>query len=246
MTHTRSRPADRRAWAERDAFRTPPIAEGAAGRPEHLYIKPSAPFTSGNVHIGHVRSYSVGDAYARFRRARGDDVLFAFGFDAFGLPAELGAIAGGESPSEWVGRCATHMRGQLERLGFSFDWERSFLSSDEQMYRWSQWLFLTLYEAGLVYRGSGTVDWCDHCQTTLASIQVEPGGTCWRCHNPVRLIELPQWYFRISAYVQENDARLAEREASGKWDKVALDSQLDVLGRVDGVELDLQRPTARR
>src|SRR3977135_4069082 len=110
----------------RHAFTTPPIAED---RP-HLYIKPSAPFTSGNIHMGHVRSYSIGDAYARFRRARGDSVLFAFGFDAFGLPADLGAIAGGEPPSEWVSRCAAHMTGQLERLGYSFDWERSFLSSD--------------------------------------------------------------------------------------------------------------------
>jgi leucyl-tRNA synthetase len=223
------------SWAQRGAFRTPPLAED---RP-HLYIKPSAPFTSGNVHIGHVRSYSIGDAYARYRRARGEDVLFAFGFDAFGLPAELGAIAGGEPPSEWVARCAEHMKGQLQRLGFSLDWERSFMSSDVIMYRWSQWLFLTLYEAGLVYRGTGTVDWCDHCQTTLASIQVEPGGTCWRCHNPVRLLELPQWYFKVSAYVTENDARLAEREASGKWDKLAIDSQLDVMGRVDGVEVEL-------
>ena len=226
------------AWREREAFRTPPLnAEGP-----HLYIKPSAPFTSGNVHIGHVRSYSIGDAYARYRRARGEDVLFAFGFDAFGLPAELGAIAGGEPPSAWVERCATHMKGQLERLGFSFDWDRSFLSSDAVMYRWSQWMFLTLHEAGLVYRGTGTVDWCDHCQTTLASIQVEAGGTCWRCHNPVRLIELPQWYFKVSAYVEENDRRLTEREASGKWDKVATDSQQEVMGRVDGVEVDLRGP----
>ena len=223
------------SWAERDAFRTPPLAEDQP----HLYIKPSAPFTSGNVHIGHVRSYSIGDAYARFRRARGEDVLFAFGFDAFGLPAELGAIAGGEPPTDWVDRCATHMTGQLRRLGFSLDWERSFLSSDALMYRWSQWLFLTLYEAGLVYRGTGTVDWCDNCHTTLASVQVEHGGTCWRCHNPVRLIELPQWYFKVSAYVQENDLRLGEREASGIWDKVAVDSQQDVMGRVDGIELDL-------
>jgi leucyl-tRNA synthetase len=223
------------AWRDRDAFRTPPAAED---RP-HLYIKPSAPFTSGNVHIGHVRSYSIGDAYARFRRARGDAVLFAFGFDAFGLPAELGAIAGGESPSEWVARCARHMTGQLRRLGFSFDWERSFVSSDVIMYRWSQWLFLKLLEAGLIYRGSGNVDWCEHCQTTLASIQVEAGGTCWRCHGPVRLIQLPQWYLRISEYLEENDRRLHERADSGKWDEVALASQQIVLGRVDGVELEL-------
>ena len=226
--------ARQRAWADQSAFKTPEIADD---RP-HRYIKPSAPFTSGNIHIGHVRSYSIGDAYARFCRARGEDVLFAFGFDSFGLPAELGAIAGDEPPSEWVARCAEHMVGQLRRLGFSFDWERTFLSSEPIMYRWSQWLFLTLLEAGLVYRGSGNVDWCDTCQTTLATIQVE-NGTCWRCHNPVRLIELPQWYLRISAYVQENDRRLAELEASGIWDENALASQRFVLGRVDGVELDL-------
>src|SRR5882724_9140630 len=217
-------------WHDRDAFKTPPLSD----EQPHLYIKPSAPFTSGNIHMGHVRSYSIGDAYARFRRARGDSVLFAFGFDAFGLPAELGAIASGESPSDWVKRCAEHMTGQLDRLGFSFDWERSFLSSDALMYRWSQWLFLTLLDAGLIC--SGNVDWCDNCQTTLASIQVEPGGTCWRCHGPVRLIQLPQWYLRISAYLEENDRRLQELEASGIWDEVALASQEIVLGRTDGVE----------
>ena len=109
-----------RIWREQDAFRTPEIA----GDRPRKYIKPSAPFTSGNIHIGHVRSYSIGDAYARFCRARGEDVLFAFGFDSFGLPAELGAIAGKEPPSAWVERCARHMTGQLRRLGFSFDWER--------------------------------------------------------------------------------------------------------------------------
>jgi leucyl-tRNA synthetase len=222
------------AWREREAARTPPVGEPGT----YLYIKPSAPFTSGNVHIGHVRSYSIGDAYARFQRARGNKVLFAFGFDAFGLPAELGAIDRGIPPSEWVERCAEHMTGQLQRLGFSFDWERTFMSSDPIMYRWSQWLFLELLEAGLVYRGSGNVDWCDTCQTTLATIQVED-GRCWRCHNPVRLIERPTWYLRVSAYTAENDARLAERAASGKWDEVALASQRFVLGRVDGVEVEL-------
>ncbi len=162
-----------------------------------------------------MRSYSIGDAYARFRRGRGDDVLFAFGYDAFGLPAELVAIEQGVPAADWVDRCAEHMTGQLERLGFSLDWERTFMSSDARMYRWSQWLFLRLLEAGLIYRGTSSVDWCDHCQTTLASIQVEPGGTCWRCHNPVRLVELPQWFVKISAYVPENDERLGERRAWG-------------------------------
>jgi leucyl-tRNA synthetase len=226
-----------REWEARDAFRTPAVPEGGAG----IYIKASAPFTSGNVHIGHVRSYAIGDAYARFQRARGEPVLFAFGFDAFGLPAELGAIAGGESPATWVARCAEHMTGQLQRLGFSFDWERTFMSSDAVMYRWSQWLFLTLLEAGLIYHGSGSVDWCDTCQTTLATIQVE-AGTCWRCHNPVRLIQRPQWYLRISAYLEENDRRLAELQ---KWDETSLASQRFVLGRVDGVELEARAADGR-
>lgn len=227
-------PARQAAWSERNAFRTPDIG----GDRPRKYIKPSAPFTSGNIHIGHVRSYSIGDAYARFCRARGEDVLFAFGFDSFGLPAELGAIAGKEPPSAWVARCAQHMILQLQRLGFSFDWERTFMSSEAIMYRWSQWLFLTLLDAGLVYRGTGSVDWCGTCQTTLATIQVED-GLCWRCHNPVRLIQRPQWYLRISEYVGENDRRLAELAASGIWDENALASQRFVLGRVDGVELDL-------
>jgi leucyl-tRNA synthetase len=227
------------AWSARAAFRTPALQEEGP----HIYIKPSAPFTSGNIHIGHVRSYSIGDAYARFRRARGDSVLFAFGFDAFGLPAELGAIASAQPPSEWVERCARHMTSQLDRLGFSFDWERSFMSSDAVMYRWSQWLFLRLLDAGLIYRGSGSVDWCDSCQTTLASIQVEDGGTCWRCHGPVRLIQRPEWYLRISAYLEENDRRLSDFE---NWDENSLASQQIVLGRVDGVETFVRSPDGDR
>ncbi len=226
------------AWRARDAFLTPQVIDGQPRK----YIKPSAPFTSGNIHIGHVRSYSIGDAYARFSRARGEAVLFAFGFDAFGLPAELGAIDRGEAPSDWVSRCAEHMQGQLERLGYSFDWQRTFMSSDAVMYRWSQWLFVRLLRAGLIYQGTGAVDWCDTCQTTLATIQVEPGGTCWRCHNPVRLIQRPQWYLRISPFVQENDRRLDELADSGIWDELALSSQRFVLGRVDGVEVDLVDP----
>ena len=229
--------ARQRAWESSDAFRTPMLKAEQSG----VYIKASAPFTSGNVHIGHVRSYAIGDAYARYQRARGEPVLFAFGFDAFGLPAELGAIANGESPAEWVARCAEHMTGQLRRLGFSFDWERTFMSSDPIMYRWSQWLFLTLLDAGLIYHGSGSVDWCDTCQTTLATIQVED-GTCWRCHNPVRLIQRAQWYLRISAYLEENDRRIAELE---KWDETSLASQRFVLGRADGVELQARAADGR-
>jgi leucyl-tRNA synthetase len=240
-------PRRQELWRQRELFRTPMLSpaagaetDGASGRGAEeerrwVYIKASAPFTSGNVHMGHVRSYAIGDAYARYCRARGDAVLFAFGYDAFGLPAELGAIAAGMTPADWVMRCAQRMTEQLDRLGFSFDWERAFVSSDPLMYRWSQWLFLTLLDAGLVYRGTGSVDWCPTCNTTLATIQVED-GRCWRCHGPVELVERPQWFLRISAYVEENDRRVPELAG---WDETALGSQREVLGRMDGVELDL-------
>jgi leucyl-tRNA synthetase len=226
-----SRQAD---WAERAAFTTPDPAPGQAA----VYIKPSSPFTSGNLHMGHVRDYSIGDAYARFRRARGDAVLFGFGFDAFGLPAEMAAIERGTRPAEWVERCGERMLGQMKRLGFSFDYERAFYSSDESQYRWSQWLFLTLLEAGMVYRDDATVDWCDTCQTTLAALQVED-GRCWRCHNRVRLVRRPTWFLRLSPYLEENDRNL---DALTDWDELSLKTQRYILGRSDGVELDLAGP----
>ena len=219
------------AWAERGAFETQMPNEGEAG----VYIKPSSPFTSGNLHMGHVRDYAIGDAYARFRRARGDAVLFGFGFDAFGLPAEMAAIERGVRPADWVQRCGEQMLEQIRRLGFSFDLDRAFYSSDEGQYRWSQWLFLTLLEAGLIYRDDATVDWCDTCQTTLAALQVED-GRCWRCHNPVRLIRRPTWFLRITPYLEENDANLERLE---NWDELSLKTQRYILGRTDGVELDL-------
>jgi leucyl-tRNA synthetase len=225
------------AWDARDAFAAPPAREGARS----VYIKPSSPFTSGKLHMGHVRDYSIGDAYARFRRARGDDVLFGFGFDAFGLPAEMAAIERKIPPAEWVESCGERMLEQMRRLGYSFNYERVFYSSDESQYRWSQWLFITLLEAGLIYRDDATVDWCDHCRTTLAALQVED-GRCWRCHNEVRLIRRPTWFLRITPYLEENDARLAELEAAGDWDEISLSTQRYILGRSDGVEVDLAGP----
>jgi leucyl-tRNA synthetase len=219
------------AWEGRGAFATrPPDGDRPA-----VYVKPSSPFTSGNLHMGHVRDYSIGDAYVRFRRARGDAVLFGFGFDAFGLPAEMAAIERGIRPADWVERCGERMLGQMKRLGFSFDYERAFYSSDESQYRWSQWLFLTLLEAGLIHLDDATVDWCDTCQTTLAALQVED-GRCWRCHNPVRLIRRPTWFLRVTPYVEENDRNL---ESLRDWDELSLKTQRYILGRTDGVELDL-------
>jgi leucyl-tRNA synthetase len=218
-------------WAASDAFATPDPGESQRA----VYVKPSSPFTSGKLHMGHVRDYAIGDAYARFRRAGGDAVLFSFGFDAFGLPAEMAAIERRVPPAEWVRECGERMLAQMKRLGFSFDYERVFYSSDEDQYRWSQWLFLTLLEAGLVYRADTTVDWCDHCRTTLAALQVED-GRCWRCHNEVRLIRRPTWFLRITPYLEENDRGL---EGLRNWDEISLSTQRYILGRSDGVEVDL-------
>jgi len=230
----RIEPRRQEIWERRGDFEAPRPAEGQPC----TYVKPSSPFTSGNLHMGHVRDYAIGDAYARFRRARGDAVLFGFGFDAFGLPAELAAIERGEPPAQWVVRSGERMLAQMKRLGFSFDYDRVFYSSDEGQYRWSQWLFLQLYDAGLIYLDDATVDWCDTCRTTLATIQVE-NGRCWRCHNEVRLIRRPTWFLRITPYLEENDRNLSDLEASGKWDEMSLSTQRYILGRTDGVEVDL-------
>jgi leucyl-tRNA synthetase len=228
--------ARQRAWSQRDAFATPVPPPGQQG----VYIKPSSPFTSGKLHMGHVRDYAIGDAYARFRRAQGDAVLFSFGFDAFGLPAEMAAIERKVAPADWVQSCGERMLEQMVRLGFSFDYERVFYSSDEAQYRWSQWLFVTLLEAGLIYLDDTTVDWCDHCRTTLAALQVED-GRCWRCHNEVRLIRRPTWFLRITPYLEENDRRLGDLT---DWDEISLSTQRYILGRSDGVEVDLTGPSA--
>ncbi|HEY5332772.1 MAG TPA: class I tRNA ligase family protein [Solirubrobacterales bacterium] len=226
------------AWIDRGDYDAPaPPPDGEHG----VYVKSSSPFTSGNLHMGHVRDYSIGDAYARFQRARGRSVLMGFGFDAFGLPAELAAIERQVPAAEWVEECGERMLVQMKRLGLSFDYDRVFYSSDEGQYRWSQWLFLTLYEMGMIYLDDATVDWCDTCQTTLATIQVEEGGTCWRCHNEVRLIRQPTWFLKITDYLEENDANTALLEKQ-PWDDLALATQRYILGRSDGVELDLAGP----
>ena len=224
-------PKWQQAWRRENAFLTP--VEHEEGR-EDAYVLVSCPFTSGAAHLGHVRSYSIGDAHARFRRARGDAVLFSLGFDAFGLPAEPGAIENGLPPREWVDTCAARMRDQFDSMGFSFDWSREFISCDEDIYRWSQWLFLVLLEGGLIYEREGTVDWCGNCKTVLARSQAQD-GRCWRCHEPVVLMRRSQWYVKASVYNEENDRNLPGLNG---WNKGAIGAQRSVLGRVDGVELD--------
>jgi leucyl-tRNA synthetase len=217
-------------WDTQKAFATPPPEDP---RPP-AYVFAGCPFTSGDAHMGHIRSYTISDAYARFLRTRGQAVLFSLGFDSFGLPAELEAVRRGVSPRQWVARCVERMRGQFERLGYSCDWERTFVSSEPDHYRWTQWLFLAMLEKDLVYRREAQVSWCDSCQTVLAALQSED-GTCWRCHGEVRFRRLPQWFMRISAYVEDNERGL---ETLPGWSKAAVGAQRAVIGRVDGVEVD--------
>jgi leucyl-tRNA synthetase len=222
-------------WQERWREAAVEAVPEPAGEGHGSYISSTAPFTSGEAHMGHVRSHSIADSYARFRRRQGDAVLYACGFDAFGLPSEMGALDHGLTPDEWVERCAGRMREQFTRLGFSIDWSRSFLSSDPEMYRWSQWLFLKLLEKGFVYEQESQVEWCPSCRTVLANLQVED-GTCWRCHGPVEFVNRNQWWLRRSAYNAESHYRLEELEA--EWSEIALAAQRASLGIVEGIEFD--------
>ncbi len=220
----------RQEWHDNGSFLTPILSPGEHG----VHIFAAAPFTSGHAHMGHIRSYTIADAHARFIRATGAPVLFTLGFDAFGLPAELAAIEAGVQPKAWVERCAAAMREQFDAMGFSFDWERTFISSEEDMYRWSQWLFLLLLEHDMVYQKNGRVDWCPSCKTVLARSQVQQ-GRCWRCGSEVTLTARKQWFLRASAYAVDCSERLA---GLTEWDNNSLGSQTAILGRVEGFELD--------
>lgn len=218
------------AWREVDAFATPTSGD----RERAAYIFSACPFTSGSAHMGHIRSYSISDAYARYLRMSGRDVLFSIGFDAFGLPSEIGAIKNEMTPQEWVEQCRVRMRAQFDRLGYSFDWDREWVTSYPELYKWTQWLFLLLLRRGLVYHAEGQVDWCDNCRTVLASLQVEDGA-CWRCHEPVRLVQRSQWYLGVSSYLEENERGI---ELLDGWNAAGVAAQRTMLGRVDGVEFD--------
>ncbi len=227
------------AWREQRAFATPEAGGDQAADGAVRYVFPSCPFTSGNAHLGHARIYSVSDAFARFRRAQGDAILFSTGFDAFGLPSELEAIRRGITPAEWVEQCCENFRRDFSALGVSFDWERSFVTCEEQHYQWTQHLFLLLHEHDLIYRQTRHVDWCDSCQTVLARTQAED-GVCWRCESPTSFVPLEQWFFRATRYAAENDRNL---DTLGGWDPNALNAQRSLLSRVVGVELDAVTPS---
>ena len=156
----------------------------------------------GHAHVGHVRNYIIGDVMARTKRMRGYNVLHPFGWDAFGLPAENAAIKNGIHPEVSTRGNIAHMKGQLQRLGISYAWERELATCDPEYYKWNQWLFIRMFERGLAYRRKSSVNWCPSCNTVLANEQVVDGG-CWRCGTPVETRDLEQWFFRITAYADE-------------------------------------------
>ena len=190
-------------------------------------------YPSGHAHVGHVRNYMIGDIMARTKRMRGFNVLHPFGWDAFGLPAENAAIKNNIHPETWTLDNIAHMKGQLQRLGISYAWERELATCLPDYYRWNQWLFTRMFERGLAYRRRSSVNWCESCQTVLANEQVID-GKCWRSGTPVTIRELEQWFLGITQYA---DDLLHGIEQLGEWPDKVLTMQRNWIGRSEGAKV---------
>src|SRR5258708_6438103 len=198
------------------------------------YVLDMFPYPSGDLHMGHAEAYAVADAIARYYFQRGLNVLHPIGWDAFGLPAEKAAIGGDSHPADWTYKNIETQAASLRRYALSFDWTRRLHTSDPEYYRWTQWLFLRLYERGLAYRGDGYVNWCPQDQTVLANEQVV-NGRCERCGCEVVRRVLTQWYFRITEYA---DRLLEDMEPlEGSWPDRVLLMQRNWIGRSEGAEV---------
>jgi len=214
----------------------------AASRAFEVATDPSRPkfyclemfaYPSGHAHVGHLRNYIIGDVLARTKRMRGFNVLHPFGWDAFGLPAENAAIKSGIHPEKSTRDNIAHMKGQLQRLGISYAWERELATCDPEYYKWNQWLFIRMFEKGLAYRRKSSVNWCPVDKTVLANEQVID-GKCWRCDSPVEVRDLEQWFFRITAYADELLDATAELQA---WPDKVLTMQRNWIGRSEGARV---------
>jgi leucyl-tRNA synthetase len=202
---------------------------------QKYYVLEMFPYPSGDIHMGHVRNYSIGDVIARFLTMRGMSVLHPMGWDSFGLPAENAAIKSGTHPSEWTYANIEKQEVSFKRMGFSYDWTRKLASSDVEYYRWGQWIFLKFWERGLVERKSSPVNWCPSCATVLANEQVLGDGDCWRCHSQVEKRELEQWYLKITEYAQELLDSLDELPG---WPERVKTMQANWIGRSEGAEVE--------
>ncbi|MFZ1086050.1 MAG: leucine--tRNA ligase [Terracidiphilus sp.] len=204
------------------------------GKPKY-YVLEMLPYPSGQLHMGHVRNYSIGDALARHQWMRGYNVLHPMGWDAFGLPAENAALKNNTPPSEWTLNNIAAMKIQMDRLGLGYDWACEVTTCLPEYYRWNQWFFLRMYEKELVYRKKSKVNWCPECATVLANEQVVD-GCCWRHENtPVDQRDLVQWFFRITAYAQELLDGLDKLEG---WPEKVRTMQSNWIGRSEGTDVD--------
>jgi leucyl-tRNA synthetase len=215
-------------WAASRAFEV----TADPSRPKFYCLEMFA-YPSGHAHVGHLRNYIIGDVIARTKRMRGYNVLHPFGWDAFGLPAENAAIKDGIHPEVSTRGNIAHMKGQLQRLGISYAWERELATCDPEYYKWNQWLFVRMFERGLAYRKKSSVNWCPVDNTVLANEQVVDGG-CWRCGTPVETRDLEQWFFRITAFVDE---LLDATERLTGWPEKVLTMQRNWIGKSEGARV---------
>ena len=216
-------------WTSARAFE---VAEDPS-RPKFYCLEMFA-YPSGHAHVGHVRNYIIGDVMARTKRLRGYNVLHPFGWDAFGLPAENAAIKSGIHPETSTLANIAHMKGQLQRLGISYAWDREFATCEPTYYKWNQWLFIKMYERGLAYRRRSSVNWCEKDQTVLANEQVVDGG-CWRCGTPVTTRDLEQWFFKITHYA--DDLLTGIEQLGSQWPEKVLTMQRNWIGRSQGTRI---------
>jgi len=200
------------------------------------YVLEMFPYPSGELHMGHVRNYSIGDVVARYSHMQGFNILHPMGYDAFGMPAENAAIERGIHPKSWTDGNIEAMRQQLKTLGISYDWSREISTCEPEYYRWGQWLFLKFMEIGLVYRKKANVNWCPSCMTVLANEQVK-AGLCWRCNTVVESKELAQWFFKITEYAEDllNDLQLLDG-----WPERVKIMQENWIGRSEGAMVDFR------
>ncbi|MBN2457772.1 leucine--tRNA ligase [Candidatus Woesearchaeota archaeon] len=197
------------------------------------YVLEMYPYPSGRLHMGHVRNYSIGDAFARYKRMRGFNVLYPMGYDAFGMPAENAAIKGGTHPRKWTESSMSDMRSAQKQLGMSYDWGRELASCDPSYYKWNQWFFLQCLKKGLAYRKESPINWCPSCNTVLANEQVED-GRCWRCSSVVEQKNLEQWFLRITDYADELLEGLSDLS---DWPEKVRVMQKNWIGKSEGTEI---------
>ena len=224
-------PRWQKVWAETGAHK----ATEDTSKPKR-YVLEMFPYPSGDIHMGHVRNYTIGDVTARYYAMRGYDVLHPMGWDAFGLPAENAAIKHNSHPAKWTYANIETQKASFKRMGFSYDWDRTVVACDPEYYRWGQWIFLQMYRRGLVERRNSPVNWCPNCKTVLANEQVTE-GECWRCHGAVEKRDLTQWYYKITDYAQE---LLDDLDQLKGWPEPVKQMQANWIGRSEGAEVDFE------